>query len=214
MENYIVLLLLIVPGYIAQLVNSVFSDRNNLKSKFEETIDALIFSIFILLGNYIVISLFRKLYSLNELWLKFSTTTFVIKYIFLTVFMSVFIGCIWTIIYPKIEKRIINNIRVKFLHKNEITFATTTWTLAFDDGKQHAVYIEKDGKEYAKGFIKHIRRIGDKTKEIYLEGEDIIENNKNLFEEYKGIYLEFNSGIKIREYDLKKYNDKIKELLG
>ena len=53
MENYVAILLLIIPGFIAKSVyNSLISEKKT-KSEFNETISALLFSVSIIFLNYI-----------------------------------------------------------------------------------------------------------------------------------------------------------------
>lgn len=78
------------------------------------------------------------------------------------------------------------------------------WDEVFHDGKKHAIAVEKDGVIIHKGFVKYSSYGHNQTKELYLDQIEVLEKRTDVFDELKGVYMDFSNGIIIREYDLQK----------
>jgi hypothetical protein len=211
LETYISLLLMIVPGFIARKIYEQLNYEPKSKSDFETTIVSLIYSTIIITLNYIVLAWFFKVefISVNDVVKKFSTTIFVIEYAFLSIIMSIIVALLHNHYNSDIERHI-NNIRKK-AGKTELVDAETIWAKVFIDGQQHAVLIDKDNNEYAKGFVHYTSPPDGQEKELFLIREDIINNNPDLFDAFKGVYIDFDKNIKIKEYSLVKFNNELKK---
>jgi len=201
MESYFALLLLIVPGFIAQKIFKLLNQDKKYNSNLEETISSLIMSIFILGIDVILLISVYGINFISELKLYFNSFHFLLGYTILTITISIAFGLLWNILCPYFLS-VINKIR-GLSNKNTIKITKNVWDSVFDDGTNHAIYIEKDGKEYTKGFIKELSDFNN-SRELFLEGEDLIDRNPELFSNFKGTYINFDQNIKVCEYDLSK----------
>lgn len=212
METYIALLLMIVPGFIAREVYDKLNNERNQTNKFEETIIALIFSVFVLGLNFLLlivvhIIIVRKLSDVRNLFSQFNSISFTLMYIGITIIFSIIVGFTWHLLSPILQT--ITDIIRKHEGKNEIIFAPSVWDLKFDDGNNHAICVIKDNKEIAKGFIGKLGHSVN-SKEMYLEGTSYIDALPEYFEDIKAMYVNIDSSFVIAEYNLEKLDALIK----
>lgn len=207
MSTYIALLFMIVPGFISREIYDKMNQERKRNNKFEETIISLIFSAFILVLNFAILILVSKLHNISSFAGWFNSIPFTLYYMIQTLILSVITAILWSKL-NYILMGIINKSRNQD-GKNKIIIAESIWDLIFDDGKKHAVIIEKDGKEYAQGYIKKISHSVN-TREVYLIGQNEIKEHPEYFNKTKGIYIDFEKNIKISEYDLSKLHADLK----
>jgi|GEM_PF-1490093 len=216
METYIALLLLIVPGFIAENIFELLNHSKVSKTKLEEIIRALTYSVFILLGNYLVLQEYYIYYhkpilsSINDLLIKLTYIGFTIKYILLTLMLSIILALLWNWLFPNVIK-IVNSIRKK-QNKNEVNLSGTIFNRFFNDGQIHAIKIEKDGKSYAQGFIQGQNTSDNKLQEVYLTKSNIITDRPDLINQFNGVYVNFEKDILIKEYDLTLLNLELEKI--
>lgn len=211
METYIALLLMIVPGFIAREIYKNLSSEDQKETNLSEIVYSLIFSIFIILLNYIFIKLFGNLKfigvakntnqnTLTGITNLFQSISFIIFYIVITIVHSIFIGYMWNIIYPFYLKAI--NFILENNGGNELT-GNSSLLSHLDDGKEHILEITtyKDGKENTKmGFSHDIEITDGKLTGISLIKEEKL-NEKDLSEYQKETYIDFqNLSYKITEF--------------
>ncbi|MCI2106831.1 MAG: DUF6338 family protein [Intestinimonas sp.] len=201
MEAYIALLLLVAPGFITEEIYALLNKDKKQNSQLKETITALILSMVIMLINFIIIAVSFNTSNISDIKLKFSSVRFLAWYTAVTLLISVILGYAWDRLNP-LFFRLVNWIRIHE-SKNEIILEESIWNSVFNDGNKHAILIEKDGKKYAAGYIMKISHSAN-TREMYLEGVDFLEALPEYFNEIKGIYIDFDKGLKISEYDLSK----------
>lgn len=200
MENYITLLLLIVPGFVAQTIFINLNQSEKKVDNFSLTIQALTYSIFILLFNYIILSILgyintNDFASINK---SFININFIVKYIIITILTSFYIGYCWNMIKP-IYFHVINIIR-KSESKNKLLNSPSMLLSCLDDGRDHLLSIEKDGKSLDTGFLNRFDNIEGNIKNISLVGQNDIEGLNISSYPIKRTY--YTDEIKIIEYDI------------
>lgn len=200
MGNYIALLLLIVPGFISMDIYEKLNYKTINKDKFEKTIYSLIYSVFITLINYVVLTIFdgKKLTDIKNISAQFSSVSFVIVYILNTILISIYIGYIWSLLNP-LFNLFINKTR-RYYGKNIIPNSPSVFCEHFNDKQSHLIKIESNGEFMGTGFIDEFNIENDILKEITLiEGSavpDIVLNTLPVK------YTYFDSKYKIIEYDI------------
>lgn len=212
MEKYIALLLLIAPGFISKHIYEGLSHEKRAKSNLNETVSALIFSIFVILLNYIIMQLSRILNNtdFNSIFELFKIPHFVIIYILLTLFNSIYIGILWGIIYPK-SFSFINKLR-KYLGENELENIPSLLA-SLNDGKSHVIKIQKEGIPPEAGTISRFDSSDGEIKSLSLsnteEYTDEILNTLEIKEKYFNV---LDGNTTIIEYDTSFFNDQSDEI--
>lgn len=202
MENYIALLLLVVPGFMAQKIHDRISDDRKEVDKFKLTIISLICSVFILLATYEYLVLFCSLgaFTISDVGERLKSASFLVDYIWVVLFSTIFVSVVregFKFAYDKA----INKVR-KSTGKN-VTFDRDVFSRLFNDGNSHIVSIHKDEKEIGRGVIKFIN--DERKYELYLENvEEIGEISRSIecdkLKKVMGIYYDIEHNVKIVEY--------------
>lgn len=200
MENYIALLLLVAPGFMAYTVGEKLGDNEEMPNNLMLTLRVLVYSVFVLLLNYIVIAALLPLEKVADIQNLFRSASFVVRYILLTLVSSITVGATWGCI-RRYFYEIVNLARLRMgrTRLNERTVFNST----FDDGNFHVVKIEKDGKET----FGAISSIGDNGKhELKVvdcsEWEANIAENPETYRDIKCVYYDFDKGYKITEFNI------------
>jgi hypothetical protein len=180
METYIAILLLIVPGFIARYFFEKLNDNFTNEDKFQVTISALIYSIFIILLNYSIIKVLRVIdtSSLQDIAKNFSSINFVIFYTLITLPISLYVGYLWNELFP-LFMSLINSIR-DYKGKNSCGLDPSVCASYFNDGKEHLITIKKNGIAIGRGFIDRFSRSNDLIKEISLSNQETIKDIKEI----------------------------------
>lgn len=199
MENYIALLLLVAPGFMAQRVKEKLNDNRVEKDKFELTIQAMIYSIFVMLLNYMIITYLYGNMGIVEVQRKLATTDFLVRYTLLTIAASITVGIVWNYI-EKIYRWCMNKLRG--IEKKNPLYDRTVFDSIFADGKEHIVEVQYNGVSA----FGNLKRIGDKgSKEVYIKGcydYDVYrERNPDQLNKIDGVYYDFDAGYSIIEYE-------------
>ncbi len=202
MEQIAALLLLVVPGFICQVIYERLNKGRRLEDSFEKTVVALIYSVAILAVNAAVLYWVFRVSTVKGIKLRFESVLFLLEYVAITAGSSLLVALIWNFVSPWTVKPI-NWLRRR-TGKEQIGHSETVWDEAFQDGRNHAVLIEKDGKVLGKGFVKYMTYSHNKVREVYLDQEKVIDGRPELFGQFAGTYIDFTNGLTIREYDLSK----------
>lgn len=205
MHNSILLLLIIIPGFVARKIYKQTNDLREGLSQLDESLYCLlnslvIFTILFLTNN----NLINELKKFNEI--------FYLKYFVGSLIVAIIIGLI-TDKFKKLYAHCINKIRnIKKL--DNILISKTVFDEVFDpknfvmkDGTQIAplVVIYKDDKYITTGILE-IK--SEQFKEFYIVNADemicnIMKTCKKM-PPYKGTYFDGKTGLTIKIYDLSK----------
>ena len=196
METYIAILLLIVPGFISIIIFEKLYYPITKKFELELITRSLIFSVFVVLLNYITLILFNGLsIEENNISNLFSSVKFVILYGLVTITWSVYLGYIWGKLSFILNK--ITNYHKKLYGKTLLN-ECCVFDSIFDDGKMHLVKVEHDNKIEI-GFQDRFRVEEDELKEYSVtrskDAMNLIEN-----QDIKNTYI--NGTYKITDYDI------------
>jgi hypothetical protein len=208
MEAYIAILLLIVPGFIARYFFEKLNDNYTNEDKFQVTISALIYSIFIILINYLIIRLLRIIdtNSLEDISENFLSLNFVIFYTLLTLPISLYVGYLWNELFP-LFMGLINKIR-DIKGKNGCGLDPSVCASYLNDGKDHLVTIKKNGTPIGRGFVDRFSRSNDLIKEISLSNQDTTKTIKEIDDlPIKITCYNFEKDIEIVDHNIDSYLD-------
>jgi hypothetical protein len=208
LEMYVALLLLVVPGFISHIIYEKLNHDKKVKDQLELTIKVMIYNIFILILNCVFLLLFG-ISTIGLMMHRIGSLLFLLGYTVITLFNCVLVGIAWNRFKPKAID-FLNWIRVKE-GKNRFTDTETVWANKFNDGKQHGVLIERDGKEVAKGIVASISDSDGESKELYLEMVDFPDKRPEYFNKRKGVYFDLETNTKITEYDISKFQQDSKK---
>ncbi len=198
MENYIALLLLIVPGFVARKIYKQTTDIRDDLSQFEESLYCLLNSTIItaIAASILYFRGYRPL-TINALY---GNIQFIAVYAALVFVLSIVLGFT---IKPALclYNKLINICRGK--SSDDIVISKTIFDMAFNDGKTHLVEVYKDGKFLGRGVLS---ANVEKYKELYLE--DVEEEYADLLQTvgsnhlpYIGTYIDGKTGLVIKEID-------------
>ncbi|TCL72340.1 hypothetical protein EDC14_100650 [Hydrogenispora ethanolica] len=216
MENYIALLLLIIPGFIARSVFECLTYEMKKESEQGVLITSLIYNIFILFLNYLLGFIFGLINNdeLINISKRFSSISFVMVYIGITLLNSFLVAWLWYRLSPKAVE-FINSIR-KSERKNKISPTESVLSSLFNNNERQLITIEKNREIIASGIVKKIGISNGEIKELWLVGgknfDSIRNKQKILFNEIKGTYVNLDNDIIITEYkiDIEKLKANIK----
>lgn len=196
MENYIALLLLVVPGFIARKIYKQTTNIREDLSQFEETLYCLFYSLIIaIISLWICGAWYGDIKTIITLYnnLKF-ITSYAITASVLSILLGLFIKYLlyW---YNKAINRLRHN------KDGEIAISHTIFDDVFNDGNHHFVEVYKDGKLLGRGEIKSSV---EKYKEFYLEDGEMGYRKLSFALgisqiPYKGVYIDGKTGIVIKE---------------
>lgn len=207
LETYIALLLLIVPGFIAHNIYEKLNNNRNIKDQFNLTVISLIYSIFIMLGNYLYISKIglngMTIDNITLMKSNLLNMKFLIQYIVLTLIVSILIAYIWNLVNPKLTYVIINIFR-QVECKRKLYHHETVPESLFDDGKIHIVCILQNGEEKM-GVLDRLRVSNESELEYSLIKEDEI---RNLFISQSDHFIQKQT-CRFKDITIIEYDDKI-----
>ena len=219
MEDYIALLLLVVPGFIARKVYKQTNDVHETTDQFTETLYCLLNSmaIFIIIFARIGILSFTDVWAKNLFDLKvlsetFETMSFVLEYSLAALIVSIILGLItgWLLdIYTKFiniirRKKDMSDIAISHMVFDDI-FNSPEYEFIDPYGNRikHLVAIYKEDKLIARGNLEKSAGLGH---EIYLTDCEAafkkIEETFGGFPRFRGTYINGQTGILIKEYDV------------
>lgn len=199
MENFVALLLMVMPGFFVRKVKEEVRSVKEIKSDTEKTIISLVYSVPVLILNLIILVYIFKHSELGELFLLFKSLRFVLKYAVLTLFTTTIISLILIFVEYKVKLKIINWIRKK-LGESEKTNSLTPWEDFFKEKGETPVKILKGERISAQGFVKHWDLDGTRDKDIVLEYVEIMTENPQCFTRIKRQYIDYKNDLVIQEY--------------
>lgn len=200
METYLALFLLIMPGYLAKIVNGHLCDNIDTNDKFKITMEALLYDAVIIPIVYFLLHFWTS--DIDNIHLYFSNMGNTMVYGAVAIVISILTGIAWKWGLLKYQN-FINWIRDRE-KDNIITIGKSVFNIRFNDGKVHLVEIYKNGDLIGSGYLSN----------MYFDNREImLEDAKEVFDlldkcngkEYKAIYLDIASGIMIKELNMEKY---------
>lgn len=198
MENYIALLLIVMPGYLSRLIYRHISDEVPDKDKFKIIMESLLYDVIILPLVYLIIHYITP--DIDQIKMFFTIPQYIGMYAICALFLSIVVSVSWKYLKPKYN-HIVNYIR-KARGLNEITLNQSVFTRAFNDGLTHWVEVYKDDKLITRGLILHF---WDSNAELYVcDAEDCISPYLDIegkVKQYKGVYVDYKHNIVIKEID-------------
>lgn len=200
MENFLAIVLMIMPGFIVRKIEEETKTRKEIKSEAEKTIISLIYSFPVLILNLFVLIYIVKLNDIDEIINSFKDLEFVLGYAILTIF-TIFITTLAIIfIETKLKMKLINFFR-KERGEPEKTNSISPWEDFFKEGtNEMPVKILKNDKIIAQGFVKHWDLDGKSERDIVLVNVQDMINNEVCFTKIKREYVDYKNDLVIQEF--------------
>lgn len=151
-EKIIVYILLLLPGFIALKTANALGHHTYNRSNLDNILSYMIFGV---VSDTIILSLMSPAMSPASTWQELAEQSiylsFVLKYLLLSLAISIFVGAAWSIFINKWLLKLTNRANVQ-AGKNEY-FTGTLLQKLFDDGKRHFLIIQKNGQDVGIGFF-------------------------------------------------------------
>ncbi|MBU3174576.1 DUF6338 family protein [Clostridium estertheticum] len=211
MQQYISILLFIVPGFLMRMIHEKLVTKENIKSDFEKTIMSLIYGIPILMLSYMVVYFHCGVKTVTNLISKFDSLSFTFNYAGLLVGLTLIVSIIWSILSPRLTTKLINLLRW-VNHYPRIGLKPTAWdefTSSKSKKGNKAIAIYQNDKLIARGFLKNWNLNPEDDKELTLEDEDIMIAHPECFEDVEITYYNLSKNIFMKEYNLDKLYSKL-----
>ena len=204
MEEIIVILLTILPGFIIRYVKCTIFNMDNENDEFSNNIKSLIYSLPVLLINLIVLRFYVGITNFNNLIKKFNNFEFVLKYLMLTLgSMILILGAIY-LIEPNNLNKVLNKLR-KNKKQVKQSVNENTWKDFFSTGEEvMPVEVIKENNVIASGFVKYWDNKPGDEKGVVLIYPEQFEQNKDKMKEVNRVYIDFKNDFVIREYKFEK----------
>ena len=149
------LILLTAPRFIAERIATVLGAASTKRGEFDSLAECLSCNVFAILVT-IAISALIGIVDLSENWQafteKFSSVSFTVKLLGITLFFAVTVGASWALIGNKFVMKILNAINVK-TGGNKRNLDGNLLNRIFADGKEHFIIVRIDDKDVAVVFI-------------------------------------------------------------
>lgn len=211
MEKYLAIILLSAPGFIAKFVAQCLGDIPPKRGEFESVLVYSSFSLFSITVTLVLASL-MGLYNVQASWgdleKNFAYPIFCAQFLGLSLICSVVVGAAWHLWIEKLLVGFFNKIN-KMNGKNEVFFDGMLLHKILNDGKDHFLVVEKDGKEVVAGFFRGTSSACAERVELYITAhkdykgwlEHAKQNPKHVLNNVKGVYLDVGSGTIIKELE-------------
>jgi hypothetical protein len=191
--QYIGLLLLIIPGFACRnfygYLNSGQKDEDGLRL----TISSLLYSVWVLVINYTILSLFFHIKTLSGIMDRFNQGWFVILYIGITIISCLVIAFLLDFIHPKYTVPLLNRLRKERGKVGKVA-SSTIWDKVFQDPNNSNVIIEQNQNVIAQGKIKYLSPSANNKRELYLQSEEGIQQDPKI----KGVYVDCENNLVIK----------------
>jgi len=203
MEQYIAMLLIIMPGFVSHKIYERLNSDKRIENSFDKTVTALLYSTAIMVVNYNILNTKYKFTTLVDIRNMFNNLNFIKNYITITIISCFFVAVIWNIIHPRLTTRMVNIVRW-IERKSPVGAKDYVWDYIFNDKNLHekAVMIEKNGNFIGRGYINCFSYDKNILKEIYINRIAFLEQNSDQYSKFKGIYIDNENNLIIKEYDL------------
>lgn len=212
MEDYILILLLVAPGFLVRAIISDISSKGNSTSEFDKTVTSLLYSLPINIINLTILRYVYNYKTIIEIYNKFSQIQFLLKYALMTVIVSIIFAVLIEFINKYVLIYGINLIR-RLLGNEEKSLNYCGWDefFQFQDEEFKAIKIIKEDGNVMEGFVRNSTYSNDDDKEIILNYGDIIEQYRECFDLIEKEYYNANLNLRIQEYNLDEFLKKRKE---
>ncbi len=214
MKDFILILLLVSPGFLARAITANLSSKGETKSEFDKTVTSLIYSLPINVINLLILKLLFGYSTIGQIYNKFNEIQFTLKYILLTIIITIVLSVVLEFLNGTVILLFINIIRNLLGHeKRSINYCG--WDEFFEFDKQQkfkAIKIFKGETEILKGFVRNSTFSNEDDKEVITEYPDLFIRHKECFNLIKQEYYNPKLDLRIQEYDLTEFIKKLNNI--
>lgn len=222
LSNIIFIILFIFPGIFIGILYKKFVPTSKKDPEgYEKIVGAFLYSCVVLFVNIIIIKVFFKnnISDINQLGKELNNFSFFFKYTLL----SIVVSSITAYFFHKWNHEILLELLNKYRQATDKPVETkfqSVWESIFESGQMNdvCIVIEKDGEIITCGFLEEYSPPQNIKKELKLKYTQWVkkqfENDKNgkyksdeekIFTDIICEYFDYDSGILIKFYDVKKY---------
>lgn len=155
MEEYLSLIILAAPGFIAERISTALGVTSAKRGEFDSLARYLSYSFFTVIVA-VTISALTGAVDLSDTWQdftnKFSSVAFTVELLAITLFSAVIVGLTWALFGNVLFMRAMNFINVRS-GRNRRNLDGNLLNRLFDDGREHFIIVRKDDRTIAVGFI-------------------------------------------------------------
>ena len=195
-ENYIALLLFVMPGYLARLVYGHLEDGMFEKDKFRIIMESLLYNMAIIPTVYFALVCMG--FNAESPNLFFSATLNIAVYAACAVMAAIVAGGAWKFLKPFYVKGI-NRLR-RASDQNTIDLDKSVFDIAFNDGQIHWVEVHREGEMLARGIMGMMYA---SRGELYVTDEEncisVYTDEQGNPKRYKGTYIDYKNNLTIKE---------------
>ncbi len=196
MENYVALLLFVMPGYLARLVYGHVEDGVFEKDKFRIIMESLLYNMAIIPMVYLALICLGI--NVESPHLFFSLPRNIASYAVCAVVAAIIAGVAWRYLKPFYVKGI-NRLR-RASDQNTIDIDKSVFDLAFNDGQIHWVEVYREGEMLARGIMGMMYA---SRGELYITDEEdcisVYMDKLGNPKRYKGTYIDYKNNMVIKE---------------
>lgn len=193
--EYLGILLFVAPGFVCRSFYAYLNGGEREGNSFYLTLSALLYSVWILILNYLMLYPAFRFTTFSEILQTFDNIRFIFYYILVTLISSAVITSLWNFIHPALTLPWINEIRQK-QGKGKIGVAPL-WDAFLRDSQHHLAIIRQNQQIIAKGIISQLSSSANGRKELILLPSDAI-NDHYPAEELKAVYVDCDQGLVIQ----------------
>jgi hypothetical protein len=216
MEKYLILFLLVTPGYIAKSVARLFGDPATKRGELESVLVYFTYNLFAFL-MMLIAAILLGLNPLEKDWItlenQFKSPIFCLQFFLLSIACSTFIGVIWQLKLERFLRNIANRINYMVLRRDTIPNGSVFNMVFVEDKKEHFVAVEKEGKIITLGFLRLWSPPDSEKQEFFVSERPIYRewmaqfnaaDTQNPFQKVVGVYYDASNGTILREYEFPK----------
>lgn len=194
-SEYLGILLFVAPGFVCRSFYAYLNGGGREENSLYLTLSSLLYSVWILLLNYLMLYPAFRFTTFTEILKKFDNIIFILCYLLITIISSVVISSIWNFIHPALTVPLINDIRKK-QGKGKMG-VTPLWDSFLNDPQHQLAIVRKDQLVIAKGVIEKLSSACNGRKELVLLPSDKIKDDYPA-EDLKEIYVDCEQGLVIQ----------------
>ncbi len=211
MEKYLMLILLAAPGFVASSIAKGFGVATAKRGEFESLANYLSYSFFSILLT-VTISAALGIVDLNGNWQSFSeklsSVKISVEVLLIALISGASVGILWSLWLSNLFIKALNKINI-LCGRNKRNLNGSLLNRLFDDGSEHFVLVQKDGRDLAVGFIFSASDPFDEKTELAIteypqyreELKKAKEGKETPLANTRQVYIDVENGIVITETD-------------
>lgn len=198
MEDYIAIIIFLLPGFIVAKVHELLGNKRKYKSDIKTVTEIIGYDILIFTIQIIILRIFGYK-NINDVVIKISEFKFLLKLTLSLACISLLLGAVVAFLRPQYTGILINILRKKI--KKPPVNDSQVWDTIINKGPCF-MKIEKDGQLICKGGIVSANFSASDERELLLANGDLMDLRPELFDEKTmQVYYNMDKDLVIKIYD-------------